>query len=1195
MTDGQGRFIVRPVARKQPRPLGRGLGQLEDRVTPAISLVSAADPTLGLQSANGYSEHPSVSADGRYVAFWSTATNLAPGQSYGGAEIYVKDTLTGVVTLVSCTAAGVPGNSGSFEPSISANGRYVAFISHASNLVPGDTNGMHDVFVKDTQTGALTRASTGGSGEQANSYGYEPSISADGRYVAFWSIASNLVPGDTNENEDVFVKDTQTGATTRVSTSSSGAQGEYSSRLPSISADGRYVAFISCASDLVPGDTNAQWDVFVKDTVTGVTTRVSTDSAGVQGNDEVYGPSISSDGRYVAFQSEASNLVPGDTNGLWDVFVKDTVTGATRRVSTDSSGAQSDGFSERPSISENGRYVAFISNASNLVPGDPGWTYDMFVKDTQTGATTRVSTDSSGGQGSSEWSLPAISADGRYVAFYSYASNLAPGDTNEKADVFVKDTVTGATKLASAPFPGQSGDSGFPSVSADGRFVAFESAASNLVPGDTNGAGDVFVKDTITGATTRVSTAASGAQGNSHSSNPSVSADGRFVAFQSDALNLVVGDAGQRDIFVKDTVTGATMLISTNSSGAQGDSYSERPSISADGRFVAFRSSASNLVPDDTNGAGDVFVKDTVAGAVQRVSTSSSGAQGDAHSGWPAISAGGRFVAFNSIASNLVPGDENGKQDAFLATNDLADLTPPVTTITRNPGSLTNDATPTFEFAGDDGSGSGVVGFEVSVDGGLFAAAASPFTTAALSDGSHTLAVRAKDAAGNIDASPEVFAFTVDTAAPTVTGVTSDTANGAYGIGSVISIQVGFSEAVAATGTPTLALNSGGTARYTSGSGTNVLTFTYTVAAGESSGDLDYADISALSLNGGQIRDTAANGTTLALPAPGGAGSLGLASDLVIDGVAPSSAVAALPATVSGPVVVTWGGQDSPDIAGYNVYVSDNGAAYTLWQDRTTSTSGTYAGTPLHTYDFYSVAIDQAGNQEPAPTSVEASTTVVPLTPTFVSAAGATFSTNRANAFTFVTTSYPTAAYVLTGPLPDGATFVDNGDGTATLSGTPAGPAGAFSVAVAASNGFEPGTTQTFTLTVDSRPAFTSTDTASFVLGAAGTFSVTTNPGLPTTTLAVTGKLPYGVRFNRTTGVLSGTPAAGTDGAYPITFTATNGSGSSTQTFKLNVLRPPKITSVNRATFAVGQAGAFTITGKGFPSATYSSTPCPRG
>ena len=402
----------------------------------------------------------------------------------------------------------------------------------------------------------------------------------------------------------------------------------------------------------------------------GTTTLVSVATDGSQGHSSSHGPSISADGRHIAFRSSASNLVAGDTNGVDDVFLRDTTTGATTRVSVATDGTQGNDFpSGAPSISADGRSVAFGSRASNLVAGDTNFYGDVFVHDTATGTTTRVSVATDGAQANYASYSPSISADGRYVAFESNASNLVAGDTNTTVDVFVHDTATGVTTRVSTATDGaQANDySVDPSISADGGSIAFESQASNLVAGDTNGQGDVFVHDTTTGATTRVSTAADGTQANNYSIQGSISAEGRYIAFYSSASNLVAGDAnGEGDVFVHDTATGTTTLVSNATDGTQANDGSDLPSISADGRSIAFRSSASNLVAGDTNGQGDVFVHDTTTGATTRASVATDGTQANDYSIEVSISADGRRTAFSSPASNLVAGDTNSDFDVFV-------------------------------------------------------------------------------------------------------------------------------------------------------------------------------------------------------------------------------------------------------------------------------------------------------------------------------------------------------------------------------------------------------------------------------------------------------------------------------------------------------------------------------------------------
>ena len=451
--------------------------------------------------------------------------------------------------------------------------------------------------------GVIERVSVANDGTEGNFDSFDSVISADGRFVAFDSRASNLAAGDTNGSRDVFVRDTCVGApagctpsTTRVSVASDGSEGNGISDTPSISADGRFVAFAADASNLVAGDTNGAGDVFVRDTCVGVpagctpsTTRVSVASDGTQGNAGSGFPLVvSANGRFIAFSSAASNLVAGDTNGATDMFVRDTCYGAptgctpsTARVSVANDGSQGNqiiGSDSRPALSSDGRFVGFDSDANNLVVGDTNAFRDIFVRDTCFGAsagctpsTTRVSVASDGTQGNGASVVPTISADGRFVVFRSNAGNLVAGDTNGAGDVFVRDTCVGvpagctpSTTRVSVASDGTQGNAGVffdLSISADGRFVAFDSDASNLVAGDTNGAVDVFVRDTCLGApagctpsTIRVSVASDGTQANNSSITGALSADGRFVAIDSNASNLVADDTnGFIDVFLART------------------------------------------------------------------------------------------------------------------------------------------------------------------------------------------------------------------------------------------------------------------------------------------------------------------------------------------------------------------------------------------------------------------------------------------------------------------------------------------------------------------------------------------------------------------------------------------------------------------------------------------------------------------
>ena len=416
-----------------------------------------------------------------------------------------------------------------------------------------------------------------------------------------------------NAVEKVFKADSSGGATTRVSVASDGSQSKSGSSEPSISEDGRYVAFEYFGDNLGGEVTSFIDNIFLHDTHTGETTLVSVASDGSQGNSSSEDPSISGDGRFVAFQSGATNLVSGDNNEERDIFLHDSHTGETTLVSVASDGSQGNsynGWSDSPSISGDGRFVAFESKSPYLVVGDTNESVDVFLHDTHTGETTLVSVASDGSQGNDDSecynSGPAISADGRYVAFCSFATNLVSEDNNEESDVFLHDTHTGETILVSVASDGSHWNryTTAPSISRDGRYVAFTAELS-----DTSYIGAIFLHDTQTGETALVSVASDGSQGNSHSNNPSISGDGRFVVFESKSTNLVIGDTNESvDVFLHDTKTGETIRVSVDSDGIHwvGDSMS--PSISGDGRYVAFESEAANLVSEDTNQRTDVFL-----------------------------------------------------------------------------------------------------------------------------------------------------------------------------------------------------------------------------------------------------------------------------------------------------------------------------------------------------------------------------------------------------------------------------------------------------------------------------------------------------------------------------------------------------------------------------------------------------------
>lgn len=512
--------IYTVVQAPSPGGLRRG-----DVPLPAGSTFTHADLLAGRVSY-GYESDP-VSTSLRYRLGGLDRVSIAPGRSGS--------------------------NSGGRDPSVSADGRYVAFSSGANNLVDGDTNGASDIFVRDMQTGQIARVSVATGGLQANGNSFQPAMTPDGRFIAFVSAASNLVPGDTNTCSapfvtpnpvsytnpgtcpDIFVHDRQTGATTRVSVSSAGAQSNGESFRPKITPDGRRVVFLSHGSTLVAGDTNLSTlcnaftnlsnpahsgscpDVFVHDRQSGATVRVSLGDDEAQANRESSVAAIRADGQLVVFAAGATNLVPGDSNGVSDIFVRDIAAGTTLRLPAQG-GAQPNGATYQPALTPDGRFVAFVSQAGNFVAGDNNSCLgstptcaDIFVYDRQSGQITRVSLGPGNTEASNESFDPAISDNGRMVLFGSYAPNLASDDSNGRADVFAHDLVAGTTRLVStSPVYGQSseasGEDGLDLAGA-GRYAVFGSAGASLVPGGA-ALDDVYIADLGLERTAQISTRA---------------------------------------------------------------------------------------------------------------------------------------------------------------------------------------------------------------------------------------------------------------------------------------------------------------------------------------------------------------------------------------------------------------------------------------------------------------------------------------------------------------------------------------------------------------------------------------------------------------------------------------------------------------------------------------------------------------
>jgi len=395
--------------------------------------------TSGRQ-ADGWSEFVSISDNGRWVAFDAMATTLVRPDANGDFEdVFVHDLVTGRTERVSVSTTGEQGNADSRDPDISADGRFVTFESHARNLERPDTYGACDVWVRDRLRHVTERMNVIDGPETRRSCSYEPVISANGRYVAFTSDSLDLVEPATLPNRThIYVRDRLRGVTELVSVASDGERANRPSGFPAISADGRFVAFHSRATNLVPGDTNGTSDIFVHDRATGRTEMVSISSDGRQADRSSLWPVISGHGQLVAFTSGASTLVPGDHNHAGDVFVYNRTTDRIRRISVGVGGVESRYDSIVGDISSDGRFVAFNTPSGKMVRGDTNAHEDVFVYSMRTERTKLVSVGRHGVPGNVLSLGAALSAHGNAIAFESHARNLVRGDTNAEWDMFVR-------------------------------------------------------------------------------------------------------------------------------------------------------------------------------------------------------------------------------------------------------------------------------------------------------------------------------------------------------------------------------------------------------------------------------------------------------------------------------------------------------------------------------------------------------------------------------------------------------------------------------------------------------------------------------------------------------------------------------------------------------------------------------------
>ena len=401
-----------------------------------LSLSASGDPLTGGISAAG--DAPSLSASGRYAAFESRHAGMDPDDPTTDPKVFLRDVKKGTLVRVDTAPDGQAADGRGYAPALDAKGRCVAFVSYASNLVAGDTNNESDVFVFDRKKAVIRRVSVSESGAQADNFAEDPAISANGKVVAWTTFASTLIGGDTNQDRDLYVAWWKKNRIVRASVSRSGGDADAGAFDATLSGNGRYAGFNSLATNLVEGDTNGFSDTFVRDLKKGVTHRISVSTAGEEGNWHSWSPALSRNGRYAAFVSLATNLVEGDTNGSWDIFVHDLRKGTTTRVSVASDGTQANDHSSTPTISLNGRYIAFESRATNLDGADQDGEWDTFVHDRKKGVTWRVSFTSQDTEIAGRVWDSTISGNGRVVAFTTDADGVVPADSNGLLDAFVR-------------------------------------------------------------------------------------------------------------------------------------------------------------------------------------------------------------------------------------------------------------------------------------------------------------------------------------------------------------------------------------------------------------------------------------------------------------------------------------------------------------------------------------------------------------------------------------------------------------------------------------------------------------------------------------------------------------------------------------------------------------------------------------
>jgi hypothetical protein len=657
----------KPKQRRNLRSSQLGLERLEVRSLLSTQPITLADPSFWGASAAGVSGNTSSFAnDGQLIAFQSDAGNLTPNDLNGVNDIFVRSVSTGAVTLVSATPGGASGNGPSFNPRLSADGRFVLFESDATNLVPTDNVNEQNVFVRDLQTGTTTLVSVNMAGNgPGNGNSFAEAISADGRVVLFRSNSTNLVGLPTNNVTNLYARDLVAGTTTLVSVNFPGTGGgnnDSTTVSPAvITSDDRFVAFQSFASDLVTNDLNGETsDVFLRDLQLGTTTLVSVNAQGTgSGNNQSTSPVFDPTGRFVAFVSQATDLVANAPTGQ-QIYVRNLAQGVTVLASTDNTFDNTPPtFTDNPVFSPDSRYVAY---EGVLVSGV---TSELYARDFQTNTTLLISANHFGDHLSDGLSAdPLFSPDSQTVYFDSTGTILTTDNTNGVSQIYARNLQTQSTSLLSRKMDGTAGNgpSSLPIPSPDGQNLAYQSSSTGLVAQDNNGFQDVFILDRSTNVTSLASTRSSSLPPSFTSrTTPTdqrlpdeVSSDGRYVLYNSVAHDLVTNSVQGRNTYRYDRQTGHADLVSVNPDGTGGApglaGVLDPAAMSSDGRFVVFDSDIAALVPglQFENGAVGIFVHDMMQGTIRCISLDMAG-KAAAQSGQPfTISPNGRYVAFRT-------------------------------------------------------------------------------------------------------------------------------------------------------------------------------------------------------------------------------------------------------------------------------------------------------------------------------------------------------------------------------------------------------------------------------------------------------------------------------------------------------------------------------------------------------------------